>query len=137
MLKNLRKNPFQSFTPLGLAGLAGLLVIAAVIVWFIFIRPGQQHEAAVKANAASEFSTGRTQSGQDATKSILDNINQEKTDDSITAKGNEGIRAAAGPDDQVSRRSNCARIRAQCMQRDRSSDGTCRALLESCSAIGY
>lgn len=133
------KLPFHS--PLSawgnvVVGLVGLALVS-LIIWFIFIRPGQEHAAAVRANANSEFSTGRTQSGQDATKTILDNINRENEDDAITAKGNEGIRAAAGPDDQISRRSNCARIRAQCMQRSRAGDESCRALLESCAAIGY
>lgn len=115
----------------------GALLLLALIFWFIFIRPGQEHAKAVKSDAASQYSTGRTQSGQDATGAILKNVDREKEDDRITQEGNLGIRDAAGPDDQISRRSNCARIRAQCMQRSRDGDSSCRAMLESCSAIGY
>ena len=133
------KLPFRS--PLSMWGniIVGALglVVASLIFWFIFVRPGQEHAAAVKANAAAQFEAGRTQSGQDATKVILDNVAREKEDDAITTAGNEGIRAAAGSDDQISRRSNCARIRAQCMQRSRIGDDSCRTMLESCSASGY
>jgi len=135
MLNGRIRSPFSLYGNIAVG--VGALILVALIFWFIFIRPGQEHAAAVKSEAAAEFSTGRTQSGRDATDAILDNANKEKANDAITVKGNEGIRAAAGPDDQVSRRSNCARIRAQCMQRSRNGDDSCRALLESCSAIGY
>lgn len=135
MFKWLPKSPFTLWSNI-IIGLVGLILLG-LIFWFIFVRPGQEHANAVRNQANAEFSAGRTQSGQDATSAILANNDVEKQDDQITQAGNEGIRAAAGSDDQISQRSNCARIRAQCMQRSRNGSESCRTLLESCTALGY
>lgn len=115
----------------------GALIVVALIFWYIFIKPGQEHASAVKNEAAAEFSTGRTQSGRDATGAILANNNVEKKYDDVTNQGNNDIRAAEGSGVVVNRAANCAGARAQCMQRGRIGSDSCRAVLESCTAAGY
>lgn len=119
-----------------IAGFVAVLVIMFV-VWWIFIKPGQDRFKIAQGEADASYATGRTTSATEATTAIIANQGEETKYDEATSTGNVGIRATAGPDDPVNRAANCASARAQCMQRSYHGSRTCQSMLESCASIGH
>jgi hypothetical protein len=104
---NLKAIP-SAFTALSLAWrlaiVAGILIIAGVLAWWLFIRPGQLKEAAAQAKAETTVAKGEAAKAADArqitesTHEILRTIERQTIINERTIRAADGADSPMAPD---------------------------------------
>lgn len=110
-----------------------VVVIVGLIIFFVFIRPGQEHAKAVEAKANAAIATGKVQSGADAVNATATQGQADQATQDKVRSGNEGIDSAKGANDKVSPDVDAAGIRALCMHDIYRNTPRCRKLLGASS----
>lgn len=114
-----------------LAVAAAGIAVLVVVVWFIFIRPGQLHKEAVNAKADSAYSQGQATSAQEAIAAQDANQAADTNTDRQTQENSNAIHAAEGADGKVAPAVNAAGLRALCIRQLYRDTPQCRQVLKS------
>lgn len=123
---------WNALTTLGrIAVTAMALAIFCGVVWFIFVRPGQLKEDAVKAKAETAYSGATAKSTKDAQDTAMAQALIEGARARETEEANDEIRATPGAAVPVDRDTNLAGLRALCMRHDRRDSAQCKSLLRA------
>ncbi len=117
-----------------LAILLGGLAVAAALVWFVLVRPGQAQRAAAEAKGAATVAEGELKKAADALPIIEKHFTERERIERVTVQGNAGIMAAPGAAERVGGDVDRAARAALCLQPIYRDHPACQQLPDADSA---